>query len=137
VEITVKRLPGGGALNLTLLLALGGTWLFWTLWLFSKNRAFLWLGFGALWLLVIIAGSTLVTQALKVSKPILATLSGASTLALLAWFPLAGFHRQAWQILLLGIPLSVLALCRYWIVRTERSLKPSLRTGTLERRPPG
>jgi hypothetical protein len=133
----VKRLQGGGAVNLTLLLALGATWLFWTLWLLSKNRAFLWVGFGALWLLIIIAGSTLVTQAVKVSKPILATLSGASTLALLAWFPLAGFHRQAWQVLLLGIPLSVLALCRYWIVRTENSLKQSLRTSRLERTPPG
>jgi hypothetical protein len=133
----VKRLQGGGAVNLTLLLALGATWLFWTLWLLSKNRAFLWVGFGALWLLVIIAGSTLVAQAVKVSKPILATLSGASTLALLAWFPLAGFHRQAWQILLLGIPLSVLALCRYWIARTENSLKQSLRTSKLERTPPG
>jgi hypothetical protein len=133
----VKRLQGGGAVNLTLLLALGATWLFWTLWLLSKNRAFLWVGFGALWLLVIIAGSTLVAQAVKVSKPLLATLSGASTLALLAWFPLAGFHRQAWQILLLGIPLLALALCRYSIGRTESSLKRSLRTGTLERRPPG
>lgn len=133
----MKRLQGGGAVNLTLLLALGATWLFWTLWLLSKNRAFLWVGFGALWLLVIIAGSTLVAQAVKVSKPILATLSGASTLALLAWFPLAGFHRQAWQILLLGIPLSVLALCRYWIARTENSLKQSLRTSKLERTPPG
>jgi hypothetical protein len=133
----VKRLQGGSAVNLTLLLALGATWLFWTLWLLSKNRAFLWVGFGALWLLVIIAGSTLVAQAVKVSKPLLATLSGASTLALLAWFPLAGFHRQAWQILLLGIPLSVLALCRYWIARTENSLKQSLRTSKRERTPPG